>query len=170
MSEISEERSSYLYLASLGCASIDDSHAVFIKLMQHAYSGLLCNGFERNVFEKVLGDDFLKYDSLIIPCLHDQTKFQVGCIDKETMAYALDTHDLGNKLGELWAIQTSNLMTNEQFVEAAQKYYPEIGKLVSIWNDTPLKHLTLTAVGVAIGYANLKRVSGFDAELGAWIK
>jgi hypothetical protein len=38
-----------------------------------------------------------------------------------------------------------------------------------IWFASPMKNLTLTSVGIAIGHANIKRFAGEFANLSIWI-
>ena len=47
---------------------------------------------------------------------------------------------------------------------------PEIRRLDQLWHSTPLKNLSLTTVGIAIGHANLARLSGFKSDLSIWIQ
>ncbi len=41
--------------------------------------------------------------------------------------------------------------------------------LVHTWTNSKLKSLTLTSVGIAIGHANLRRVTGDHFDLRIWI-
>jgi hypothetical protein len=74
------------------------------------------------------------------------------------------------KTNELWAWFEQTFWNEQELVGAIEPQLPEIRALVEVWGSTTLKHLSLTAVGIAIGYANLCRVCpDFKAELSTWI-
>ena len=47
---------------------------------------------------------------------------------------------------------------------------PDFTIFVDLWANTPLHKLSLTSVGIAIGYSNMKRIGDFTADLSVWIK
>jgi len=42
--------------------------------------------------------------------------------------------------------------------------------LLDFWDNSSMKHLTLTSVGIAIATANLRRKTGISVDLDIWIK
>jgi hypothetical protein len=42
--------------------------------------------------------------------------------------------------------------------------------LFDIWNNSEMKHMTLTSVGIAIAQANFRRKTGKTIDLSIWIK
>ena len=51
VSEISREQSSYTYLESRGCASIEMGELDLLRIFYSSYGGLFSNGFDRQMLE-----------------------------------------------------------------------------------------------------------------------
>ena len=45
-----------------------------------------------------------------------------------------------------------------------------MNSLFEVWDNSPLKSVTLTSVGIAVAIANLRRKTDITADLGIWIK
>jgi hypothetical protein len=43
--------------------------------------------------------------------------------------------------------------------------FPEFHTVDALWENTEMKNLTLTARGIAIGHANLRRTVGMESDL-----
>lgn len=167
---ISKNESSYSYLASHSCGSIQITEVAFIEIMKGTYGGLICKGVDKGVFSSILGDDFEeRFERLIIPSIHDSSRFQVNALNKDTLSQRLAEFGIPEKNDQLWGAHSNGFMTKDEFIQAAAVHYPAIEELITVWDDTPIKNLSLTSVGLAIGYANLKRVAAFQADLGIWI-
>ncbi|MDR6904266.1 LPO_1073/Vpar_1526 family protein [Rhizobium miluonense] len=166
---ISRQDSSYSYLAA---QSLADVGVVAISLMDtfhQNYGGVLSLGNERPRYEELLGANFeIDYPNLTQTSIHDPGKLQVGILSKDQLKTKLATYGIEDKTEPLWAVQT--FMTKEQLIDAARSHFPDIELLFDLWEKTPLHRLSLTSVGIAIAYANAKRViSDFEADLGIWI-
>jgi hypothetical protein len=94
----------------------------------------------------------------------------VNALDKEVLGQVLHTLGLSDKLNQLWSVHCEGFLTQDDLIARASHMFPDFALLFDLWENTPLKHMALTSVGIAIGYANLKRVCGFDADLSIWIK
>lgn len=167
---ISREASSYTYLASQACASIDISAISLIEVLKVNYSGLLSNGVDKSALEAALNPYMHLAPEFIIPCLHDKSKFQINALNKNVLYERLRQHNAEFKAEELWSVHSENLMDIKDFCAAAKPYYPEVSKLFQAWDETQIRSMTLTSVGLAIGYSNLKRLTDFKADLSIWIK
>jgi hypothetical protein len=69
----------------------------------------------------------------------------------------------------LRALLDRGLMTEAEAVEEAVGRVPELQGLIDAWQDTPLKMLTLTSVGIAIGHGQWKSVTQANTPLSVWI-
>ena len=57
-----------------------------------------------------------------------------------------------------------------EIIELIAPDVPAIRTLAELWEQTPLKQLHLTSVGIAIGFSNMRRMNPkFDADLSIWI-
>ncbi len=171
VADISRDDSSYSYLASQSCGSIEMGEILFMQILQSSYGGFVSSGTELATFEAILGPNHARdFPNILMTCIHDRTKFQVNATNKDVLGQLLENLNASGKLEPLWEAHSSGFMTKERFIEAATPHYPDVSALVSAWDETPMKSLNLTSVGLAIGFANLKRVTGFEADLGIWIK
>lgn len=168
--DISPEQSSYAYLQAQSCASIEVMSYDLAEILHQTYGGLLSMGNEKERFAAVLGDDFeQRYPELIRTSIHDGAKFQVNTMNKEMLKDILPRHGLEDKMEELWGIHSQTFMSKDQIIIAAKPFFPEVDRLFALWDGTPVKTLSLTSVGTAIGFANLRRITGFEGDLSIWI-
>lgn len=103
--------------------------------------------------------------------MNDPSKSQLKAINKEVFVKAAQTSGLEEgQLTNVWNMFESTMWGGEDFLKNMEPHVPEIRKLVETWEKSGLARLTLTTVGIAIGYANLVRVGRLEADLGIWIK
>lgn len=113
----------------------------------------------------------LKNQQFFIPCLHDPTKLQLRTINKDVFKEIFGKENIEEKILEsLWKRFEASLFNREDFIKKLKNKIPEIENFFDIWDSTPLKQLTLTATGIAIGHSNLIRLTKFNADLEIWIK
>src|SRR5207248_2610386 len=84
LSEISREQSSYTYLESRGCASIEMGELDLLRIFYSSYGGLFSNGFDRQMLESHLPEGKKNaLDNFILPCAHDKDKLQLNIIGED---------------------------------------------------------------------------------------
>ncbi len=172
---ISRAPSSYEYLATHACATIQITSSQLQAIWHGNYGGLFSKGFEEAQLTPLLSPENIalwRQTLLIIPCLNDRSRFQFAALNKDVLRSK--THpdifpDL--KLGELWKMFQSTFMTQTEIVDLIAPDVPEIRTLAELWEKTPLQNLNLTSAGIAIGFSNLRRINPkFDANLSIWIE
>ena len=162
----SEKQSAYQHLEYAGCGTISIGSTTIERAFRKLYAGLFSGGLSS---EKVT--DFPEdHRSLLVPCLQDPDKLQIGVTDGET---------LDKLLQERGATPEATAFVKQAFEEqtmaeadvrgAVLKVRPGAEALFKKWSDTQMKHLTLTSVGIAIGHANLQRKTGEKLDLSLWI-
>lgn len=177
--DISTEPASYQYLEAQSCGNLaigvirTQVHDV-VQLFRVNYGGIFSKGFDRDLLESHLPDgkkDTLDKKELIIPCLNDPTKLQLKAINKEAFIKSCADSDLSQEqLTNVWNMFEATIWNGEEFLSSVEKHVPDIRKLVDLWGTSNIQNLNLTTVGIAIGHANLKRLSGINADLSTWIK
>lgn len=60
-------------------------------------------------------------------------------------------------------------INKEEFNSIINRNNPILKNIKDIWNNTELKRLEITSVGIAIGHANLKRKADFNSNLDIWL-
>jgi hypothetical protein len=167
---LSKENSLYQHLEFAGCGSISLGSVKIEDRILKTYKGIFCKGFTKEQFEAT-GIPMDKYPSIVIQCLQDNTKFQLGAIDDE--AFEQIAKEKGVDEGEISKLKP--LMNNHQMnVGETKELIMQQGDFMNIlfdvWDNSPLKNMTLTSVGIAVATANLRRKTGISVDLGIWIK
>jgi len=167
--ELKQEGHKYKYLEFVGCGHARaGSHGSLEKRIATTYQGLFQKGKTMEELKAELGDaDF--NDSFFVPSIHEESKIQIGFLNKEEMNMALKgmkTYSV-RKIKSVFEATTFSDSEVNQFLA---KRVPEMGKLFSEWRTTPLEHFELTDVGIVIAHANFRRKTGQTLDLGLWIK
>jgi hypothetical protein len=106
-----------------------------------------------------------------VPCLHDQSKLQPNARQKsEFLEGAAISGLTTEQLSNVWALFASTILNQPDFIALLDGRVPSVQTLFDVWETTPLSHLHLNAIGIAIAHANAVQVVGFDADLKFWIK
>jgi hypothetical protein len=172
--DISEHASSYQYLQAHSCAHIEMGSFELRELLIRIYAGVLSKGFDQSAFEGAVPEQLrlLFGDrTLVIPCLHDPDKWQLNAMSKETYDPVADHLGFSKHDGDLlWNMFERTLLTDQELVDKVSFHLPSFRKLRDLWETTQLKNLSLTTVGIALGYANARRLGGIRADLSIWIK
>lgn len=169
-STLSKDASLYQHLEFAGCGSISIGSSKIESIISKTYKGIFSKGFTKEEFEKT-EIPFDKYPHIIIPCLQDNSKFQLAAIDDETLierAKSLNIEEA--ELNKLKPLMNRNQMNETEVKELLKQQGDFMNTLLDIWDNSHLKNMTLTSVGIAVATANLRRKTGITVDLGIWIK
>lgn len=167
---LSKEQSLYQHLEFAGCGSISIGSLKIEENFLKTYKGIFCKGFTKEQFE-TSSITFDKYPALIIPCLKDNTKFQLAAIDDDILeqrAKAVNVEEA--EINMLKPLMNNYQMNAEETKEVIKQQGEFMNVLFDIWDNSPIKNMTLTSVGIAVATANLRRKTGITVDLGIWIK
>jgi hypothetical protein len=169
---VTREQSSYWHLVAQGCGTIEMGQINLYQALRHKYGGVMGRGFDRTQLESHLpADQKHVLDRHIIPCLHDQSKLQPNARQKsEFLEGAAISGLTTEQLSNVWALFASTILNQPDFIALLGGRVPSVQTLFDVWETTPLSHLHLNAIGIAIAHANAVQVVGFDADLKFWIK
>lgn len=133
------------------------------------YKGLFSKGITMDEVVKTLGEKN-KFPSLIIPCLHDKTLYQVSAIDDEVLDQEMNKlkvpDDLKPKFKQVFNKSTMN---GNQVKELLIKNAPIMEKIFEVWSNSKFKNFDVSSVGIAIAHANFRRRTGQTLDLSIWI-
>lgn len=169
INDLPDKESAYQHLEFVGCCNIQITAISIEKIFHTNYSGIFSNGFTlETLIEKIGNEQYPK--ELVIPCLQDTKMLQINATDEEVFRkLAADksvSDDVASKFLELHKQSMMNEAQIKEYLESIDLIMPN---LLKKWNDSSLKSITLTSVGIAIGHANVRRVTGEGAPLSIWI-
>ena len=167
---LSKENSLYQHIEYTGCGAVGLGENKIENILLNTYKGLFFNGFTIEQLTPII-DDYNRYPDFFIPCLHDASKLQIDAINNEVLEQKLKkinaNENMVNKFNSLFGQYQMGLEEIKVFLEKQGDF---MKSLIDIWNNSSMKNLTLTSVGITIAIANLRRKTGITFELGIWIK
>lgn len=165
----------YSHLDFLRCATVSVLETKLYAVLPPVYPGLFTTGVPPAEVPAgfIGGEDEWKAvrDTYMTRCLRNPENIQVNALNKDQLAGLANVHGAPPELLTiLETMQQSNLMSAEEVNAWLSDIHPHIAVLVKRWEETPLQHLRLTSVGLAIAHTNAKRVTGFDADIKIWLE
>jgi hypothetical protein len=159
----------YQHLEYTGCGSINVTSIKIAKLFRNQYPGLFSKGFAESEKETISTDN-LSAQSMFIPCLHNVQLLQIRAIDDETIrSLAAQNHLNDETTNQLIKLQNDFIMDEKDVEEYLKTVHPCMDKLLHVWDNSRMKNITLTSVGIAIGHANTRRITKETDNLSIWI-
>jgi hypothetical protein len=169
ISSIVKNRACYQHLEFTGCGSIGFVSNSLESILCQTYQGQFLKGFEnKEIIDRgvTIGND----QRFFIPCLNDPTKVQIRANNKEMLEKAYNENEIPAedriKISQLFDL---NKMSETEIQEKCISIRPYMAELFDKWSHSELGNFSLTSVGIAIGHANIKRLSGEFADLSIWI-
>lgn len=165
-----KDDSDYSHLEYCNCGSVTVLTTSIESKFLKTYKGLFCKGVFREEFEEQY-KTLLDYPDLTTPCLHDNEKIQVNALNDEALKDLIDKI----KLPEESAYKLKTFFNSNSMSEVEVKAYllnqgKYMEKLFDVWENSGLKLMSITSVGIAIAQANYKRKTGNSVDLSIWIK
>lgn len=169
VSSLSVHQALYQHLVYAGCGSISIGQTSIEKLFRATYPGLFSKGFSSEEI-KELGHPINRMLPLFAKSLHSEGLFQLPFLDEDILKQTAKKMDLTDpQVDKLLSLQNKYLMSEKELKEYLLVVHPCMKKLFDVWGSSPLKNTSLTSVGIAIGHANMRRVTGESADLAIWI-
>jgi hypothetical protein len=169
INDLPNKESAYQHLEFIGCCSIQITEISIERIFHLRYPGLFSNGFTLETLKEKIGDNQYPGE-LVTPCLQDSKMLQINAIDEESFHKLATEKGVGDDITtKFLELHKKSMMNETKVKEYLESLDPAMRDLVKRWNDSSLKHITLTSVGIAIGHANVRRVTGEGAPLSIWI-
>ncbi len=169
---LSTDSSCYAHLEYAGCGSVMHLGSLqpLENVLLHCYPGLFCKGFDKNELEKTVGT-FDSLNGVIIPCLHDKSKFQASGMDNDRISEICEIAGIEEGVCEkLKGIQSKYRMSDKEVKIFICSITPDLNHLFNVWNDSELSKFHLTTVGIALAHANFRITTGIKLRLDTWIR
>lgn len=165
----SRKESAYQHLEYAGAATHNAVKIEAPVLLTRNYPGLFRIGLTGLDLEEV-GLSEEARSALIVPsrrnpALHQVNAATPGEIDSLCQRFGLGTNE-AEKLKNLQGRRPVPPAELRAELIAAMSW---MAQLFELWDQTPIKNLTLTSVGIALAHANIKKRTGHDFDLSIWI-
>jgi hypothetical protein len=168
--QLTKEQSQYQHLEYTGCGAISIGERQLEEIFFVNYQGIFSKGFPLEKYNEILGDNKIP-GNILISCLHDPKLYQFNALTVEDFNRLIDLPNLKqSQISDLQGLQHSNLMNHSEIKAFIIKICPEMDKLFETWGNSPMKNMTLTSVGIALGHANIRRKTSENFDLSIWIK
>lgn len=165
---LSNENSLYQHLEYAGCASIGIAIKLENQLLNN-YKGIFCNGFTKEAFEAKVGE-FKKFSTILISCLNDSKKLQINAMDDNEFEEIINKNSFDSHRKLIEPFFKNYLMSENDIKKLIIEKCKNSSLLFDIWDNSYLKNMTLTSVGIAIAQANIIRKTKENIDLSIWIK
>jgi len=157
------------HLEFTGCCSISIASLSLENLMADKYPGLFSKGIPREELADIQIEQPI-VNKLLVPCLRDHAKLQISCIDEDVLrnqATKLGVSD--DTLEKLVKLDKNHRLKGDDLWKELDAIEPQLPALRKKWESLRFGHVSLTSVGIAIGHANVRRVTGESSPLSIWI-
>lgn len=163
-----ERQSAYQHLVYAGCGTISVGGVQIGKIFRNGYPGLFTKGFTLDQLPEEVDSETVR--PILTKCLHDSDKLQLSAVDDDVCRSEAAKAGIPEEaLPPLLKLQNDALMAHNEIEDFLRTLHPCAEKLLTIWEKSPLKYLTLSSVGIAIGHANCRKVTGDSDNLSIWI-
>lgn len=159
----------YQHLAYAGCGTIGIGSASIENILLKRYPGLFVKGFRQENISHLL-DEEPKLSQIISPCLRDPNLLQISAVDESTIREIASPLGIeSSTIDKLIQVQKNHMMNDKEVKDYSISAHTCMKDLYDVWDNSYMKNLTLTSVGIAIGHANIRRVTGDEFDLSIWI-
>ncbi|MGI8638395.1 MAG: LPO_1073/Vpar_1526 family protein [Pyrinomonadaceae bacterium] len=167
---LTKENSAYQHLEYCNCGTVsvlgNSIEAIFLA----NYKGVFCKGIVTEECLKEYGN-ILRFPHLLTSCLHDRTKLQINAINDDVLKEQISRYGLSEEESQkLTSLFASNVMNESEVKEYLSKQGDFMVNLLDVWQNSSMRVMTITSVGIAIAQANYKRKTGQSIDLSIWIK
>jgi hypothetical protein len=174
VSSLPTKHSAYQHIEYTGAGSISTvGHMPLGTVLLASSRGFFTRGFDRQEVQPPL-DMHINDPKLFKPCLRNPNSLQVSCMSEDELnelkpylKSIADGEDLFNPLRNLFMYPG---VMGELDVQAdVIDDVPGLARLFDVWSQSNLKSMTLTSVGLAIGYAYWRRIRHDVPDLSVWL-
>jgi hypothetical protein len=170
--DLPAKHTAYQHIEYVGAGTVGIGSVQLVEALQRSAQGYFTHGVASEELPESLRS-LPDETGLLIPSLRDPDKFQLPFRTEEELNEVLsklDEEDIrGDLAGDIRQVFNTGLLTSVEIRDEIVARVPGFEALLSAWDDTPLNHLNLTSVGIAIGHGYWRRLTGSDAPLAIWI-
>ncbi|MCY9843072.1 LPO_1073/Vpar_1526 family protein [Vibrio caribbeanicus] len=168
---LSEKYSDYTHAEFLGCGHVrTGSYGSLEQRLRDMYKAYFSNGFTKQELDDLMVEQ-VNLQGIVIPCLHDEDRLQIGVLDDEVLDKAADKNGISEEIKDkLKSLFESSTKPADVVKDMLIAEIPEFKNIFDAWENSPFDQFELTSVGIAIAHANYRRKIGETMDLSIWIK
>jgi hypothetical protein len=170
--DMETSRVSFQHLAYAACGIVQVGNTSLPLIFSKTYRGLFSRGIssESAPIAKDIADRYGK--AVFRECINNPSRLQVNAVNQADLDLLCKHCKMTDSDRELISgLFQQNIMDNSDVEKKCVEIRPYMARMFEYWKDTNLKSFQLTSVGMALGHANLIRVTGKKfAELEIWVR
>lgn len=140
------------------------------EIFGNFYSGIFSNGFSEEEFKTKVDNEIEKYNELIIKCLNDDSKLQFNALNEKVLKGRIKELGLSNKEIEILKLAKEKQKNPQTVKKELIQICPDIKEILELWkNESDVKAIELTPVGLVIAILNYNRVTGNNIDINTFI-
>lgn len=167
---IQDNDSRYQHLEFTGCGTLGIGQIVPAKSNLSNYPVLFFKGFTQEEFEQRV-DEPETIQKFLVPCHHDENKLQFASLNDDELEKLLRQNNIPedniHKCISLYEGYRMNQNEAHDYLVANVPGYKDFNEK---WNNSSIRQMSLTSVGIAIAHANITRKIHERFNLNIWIK
>lgn len=168
----STKTSEFQHLSFTGCGQVSLLVYSLPEIISNSYPGIFSQGFSLNDIPIFDSDITLKnkYPQFFMPCITDKSKWQINTMDEEILHEQLEAHSIpidNQKAFEELYIKQKMSATDAQ--AQLEKWIPDMKDVFEYWENTNIKSLNLSSVGIVIGALYSQIITEEKYDLNIWI-
>ena len=161
-----KKNSLYQHLVYAKTGSIDMGEISLENIFLQNYPGLFMKGFDLSEIQMFVE----KYPSLFVKCLQTPSKQQISAIDSATLSnLLLSLNVTPEDKTAIELLYTQNILPHNEVKDSICKTVPQTNFLFELWNNSQLKHFSLTSIGIVLGANRSKQIHGDSFDMNIWI-
>lgn len=167
---LSKNAACYQHLEFTGCGAVSLGEGHIEGIFSNTYSGVFTKGIPTSDLQKFISID-PGIQSNFIPCLRDSNLIQLNAADDEVLRSKLNNQGLSATLIENIINTYANYrLSKEEIKQDLISRNSCMVELLDVWDNSFMKNMTLTSVGIAIAHAYIRSINGDNDDLSIWIK
>jgi len=166
---LTKSETCYQHLEYAGCGTISIGSSKLEDTFKNRYSGIFMKGFPESEITDIVANN-PSSQTMFVKCLRNPLLLQVNAIDEESIEERSKKINLDRTvIDKLVQKQKQYIMEPDEIKSDLISIHPCMEKLFDVWDNSHMKSMSLTSVGIAIGHANIRRVTKETDNLSIWI-
>ena len=158
----------FQHIEYAGCGSIGIGSWDLINIYRLQYSFLFLNSVEKKEIDELNLQENVKQEIVVLDTKED--KYLIRFMNKGILEKYLKKKQVNEEIAKKLGLIYESHIKNNDDVKKKILDETEIGKeLLDLWENSNLKHLSLTSVGIVIGASYFEQVTGEKIDIGIWI-